>query len=211
MTLCDIGNTTYHFLDKKKDFKISIEDDISKLKLSMPLYFISVNKKGSKELKKQFPSAINLKKYFYRKTRYATTLGIDRKVACYSIKNGIVVDVGSAITIDIVQKNIHIGGFILPGFDKFKNIYPKISKKLLFRFENRVNLDKIPTNTNDAINYAIYSMIVLPIRDIQKKYNLPLIFTGENSKLLFNYFDNYKFKPKLIFKNMKRIIKAKGL
>jgi hypothetical protein len=32
MILCDIGNTTYHFLDGKKDFKVSVNDDITKLK-----------------------------------------------------------------------------------------------------------------------------------------------------------------------------------
>jgi type III pantothenate kinase len=211
MILCDIGNTTYHFLDGKKDFKVSVNDDITKLKLKGKIFFVSVNAKATKKLKKTFPEAINLKKYFQRKTHYATTLGIDRKVACANIKDGVVVDVGSAITIDIIQKNIHMGGFILPGFDKLKEIYPKISKKLVFHFENEINLDKIPTNTNDAINYAIFTMVVMPIKDIQKKYNLKLVFTGENSKLLFKYFDNYKFKSKLIFKNMKRIIKKKGL
>lgn len=211
MTLCDIGNTTYHFLDGKKDFKISVDDDISKLKLRGKIFFVSVNAKATKKLKRAFPKAINLKKYFQRKTHYATTLGIDRKVACANIKDGVVVDVGSAITIDIIQKNVHMGGFILPGFDKLKEIYPKISKKLNFHFENEINLDKIPTNTNDAINYAIFAMVVMPIKDIQEKYDLKLIFTGENSKLLFKYFDNYKFKSKLIFKNMKRIIKKKGL
>lgn len=211
MVLCDIGNTTYHFLEGKRSFKLSVNEDISHLQFEETIFFISVNEKATKKLKDIFPKAKNLKKYFKRKTFYSNTLGIDRIVASSNIKNGIVVDMGSAITVDVIEKNIHLGGFILPGLDKLQKIYPKISKKLAFDFESGINLDRIPTNTNNAINYAIFTMIILPIKEVQKKYNLKIIFTGENSKLLFKYFDNYNFKSKLIFKNMERIIKIKGL
>jgi len=208
MILCDIGNSTFHFKTNKKDFKVSINGDLSKIKFKNKIYFISVNKQATKKLLKYFPDAINLNNYFKFDTRYATTMGIDRVVAIQNIKNGIVVDFGSAITVDIIKNKKHLGGFIMPGIKMLKNNYPKISKKLKFDFVTNTNLDKIPLNTNEAINYGIINMIVLPIKSIQKKYNLDIIFTGENSKLILQYFKNYKYKKNLIFKNMKQLVKG---
>ena len=212
MILCDVGNSTYHFSLKnnkeKKNFKIGVKSNLKQLKIKDKIYFISVNKKATKKLLKVFPDAINLKKYFTLKTDYSNEIGIDRVVACSNIKNSIVIDFGSAITVDIIKNSKHLGGFIMPGVDMLKKNYPKISPKLEFEFENNINLDKIPTNTNMAINYAIINMIVLPIKKVQDRYNLKIIFTGENSKLFLDYFSNKKFKSNLIFKNMSRIVKG---
>ena len=103
----------------------------------------------------------------------------------------------------------HKGGFILPGFKAFLKIYPNISKKLTFNFEKNINLDKIPLNTNSAINYAIFSSIVLPIKNICKKYQTPIYFTGGDRYMLKNYFtdEKTKYKKDIIFKSMKKIIK----
>ena len=90
-------------------------------------------------------------------------MGIDRKVVCSYIANGIIVDAGSAVTIDIMKNKKHKGGYIFPGFNAYKKIYPQISKKLSFHFENDVNLDKIPLETNKAINNAIIDSIIQPI------------------------------------------------
>jgi len=208
MILCDIGNSTFHFKKGKKDFKVDLNSDLKDLKFKKPIYFISVNEKASKKLLKAFPDAINLNKHFKLKTKYSSTLGVDRVVASSNTSNKIVVDFGSAITLDIVKDKKHLGGFIMPGIDILKSNYPKISSKLQFDFVTNTNLDKIPLNTNEAINYAIINMVVLPIKHIQEKYNLPIIFTGQNSKLVLKYFDNYKFKPNLIFKNMRKVVKG---
>ena len=211
MILCDIGNTTYHFLIKQQDFKISVKDSLKSLVFYEQIYFISVNKKATKKFLKQFPNAIDLEPYITLSTKYNQTLGIDRQVVSLYAKNKIIVDIGSAITVDIIQNNIHQGGFILPGFDILKKIYPNISKKLQFNFSSKVNLDKIPTNTDMAINYAIFQMIILPIKDIKKRYDLKLIFTGENSKYVMPYFQRATLKKYLIFDNMKKLIKQKGI
>ncbi len=208
MILCDIGNSTYHFLKGQKDFKVDLNSDLRNLRLNDKIYFISVNEKATIKLLKAFPDAINLNNRFKIKTKYSSTLGIDRIVASNSIKNSVVVDFGSAITLDIIKNKKHLGGFIMPGIDILKSNYPKISPKLAFDFVTNTNLDKIPLNTNEAINYAIISMVVLPIKNIQDKYNLEIIFTGQNSKLVLKYFKNYKFKPNLIFNNMRKIVKG---
>jgi len=206
MILIDIGNSTFHILQNNNDTKLSIDDDLPN-NLNQTIYFLSVNQKASQKLLKEYPNAIDIKNYFNIQTSYASTMGIDRVAVCSFVKNNIIVDCGSAITVDIMKNNVHIGGFILPGLDKLKSIYPSISNKLEFNWQNNLNLDKIPLNTNDAINYALLQMIILPIKDVQKKYKLNIIFTGENSKQIINHFKNCEYNDSLVFDSMKNAIR----
>lgn len=208
MILCDIGNTTFHFKTKNKDFKIGVDEPIkNRIQNKKQIYFLSVNKKATKKLLKYFPKAIDISDFIDFKTNYHG-MGVDRQIICKYTKNGILVDIGSAITVDIMQDGEHKGGFILPGIGAYKRIYPNISKKLSFKFDTDINLDKIPLITNDAINYSILHSIIAPIKNIYKKYKSPIYFTGEDSKLLLSYFDaiSHKYKKNLIFNSMKKVI-----
>lgn len=51
MILCDIGNTTYHFLIKGKHKKYFLDEKVPKFEDE--IYFISVNEKASKKLLKK--------------------------------------------------------------------------------------------------------------------------------------------------------------
>jgi len=209
MILCDIGNTTYHFKTNNKTFKIPTTETLNHLPTYSKdtIYFISVNKKATKKFIKKYPKAINLKKIIDFDTAYEG-MGIDRQVVCHYIKDGIIVDLGSAITVDIMKKGKHKGGFIIPGIEAYKSIYPNISKKLSFDFEKNTNLDKIPLTTNDAINYAIFSAITLPIVKEYEKYKTKIYFTGGDKNLLKNYFSDIpvRYKKNMIFNSMKKII-----
>ena len=209
MILCDIGNTTFHFKISNSSLKLGVEENLDKLPFFVQkIYFISVNTKATQKLLDYYPNAINIKNMIEFQTSYIG-MGIDRQVICSAIENGILIDSGSAITVDIVKHYKHKGGFILPGMDAYKEMYPNISKKLRFKFKTDINLDKIPLNTNDAINYAILASIILPILNVQKKYNLPLYFTGGNSKQILKYFNKVEleYDSDLIFHSMKKIIK----
>ena len=203
MILCDIGNTTYDFLINKKHKKYLIKDDIPKF--DDDIYFTSVNKKATKKLKQINPQAKNIKKILNFQTEYVG-LGIDRAIVCFEQDNCVIVDAGSAITVDIMEDKKHKGGFIIAGMRAFKKTYPKISKKLNIEFETNINLDKIPLQTKDAIQYAMMKSIVLPIKEVST--NKKLIFTGGDGKYLSKFFENSTYKKDLIFENMKRIIDA---
>ena len=209
MILCDIGNTTYHFKVNKKTFKIPTEKSLKDLPNYSKeiIYFISANKKATKVFLKKYPNAINLKNMISFDTAYQG-MGIDRQVVCNYINDGIIVDLGSAITVDIMKNGKHKGGFIIPGIEAYKSIYPNISKKLSFDFEKNTNLDKIPLTTNDAINYAIFSAITLPIVREYEKYKTKVYFTGGDKDLLKDYFVDIpvKYKKNMIFSSMKKII-----
>lgn len=203
MILCDIGNTTFHFLINGKHKKYFLDEKIPTF--DDEIYFVSVNKEATKKLKKTNPQAKNIKKLMNFKTNYVG-LGIDRAIASYFEKDSIIIDAGSAITVDIMQKGNHMGGFIMPGIRAFIKTYPKISKKLKFEFEKNINLDKIPLQTKDAIQYAMMKSIILPIKEVSLNKNI--IFTGGDGKLLSKYFENSIYKKDLIFENMKRMIDA---
>ena len=203
MILCDIGNTTYHFLICDKHKKYFLDEKVPKF--DEEIYFVSVNEKATKRLLKKNPHAKNINKFLKFSTAYQG-LGIDRAVACSFQDNCVIVDAGSAITVDVMENGQHQGGFILLGLRRFMKSYPKISKKLKFDFEKNINLDKIPLRTFDAIQYAMLKSIILPIKEVSLNKNI--IFTGGDGELLSKYFENSTYKKDLIFENMKRIIDA---
>jgi len=206
LILCDIGNTTFHFLVQGKHKKYFLAEKIPKFKED--IFFISVNEKATKKLLKKNPQAKDISSFVDFKTKYLG-MGIDRKVNCLSTKDGIIVDAGSAITVDIIENFCHKGGFILLGVHSFLKSYKKISKKLKVKkvdFEKDINLDKIPLQTKDAILYALMKSIILPIKEISSNKNI--IFTGGDGEFLSRFFENSQYKQDLIFENMKRIIDA---
>lgn len=203
MILCDIGNTSYDFLINEKHQKIFLNEKLPELKET--IYYISVNEKATAKLLNTYPTSINLETLLTFQTSYIG-MGIDRKVACYGYEDCVIVDAGSAITVDIMENGIHMGGFILPGLRKFHDIYAQISPKLDFDFALKQNLDKIPQNTQDAISYSILKATILPIKEIA--HNKQLLFTGGDGELLSSYFSKSIYKKDLIFENMKRIMSA---
>jgi len=200
--LCDIGNTTYSFLIDNKIKKFALDEEIL-IEKDNKIYFISVNKQAVNKLKQNFKNTIDLAPFFKIKSNYCLKLGIDRIALIYGIKDAIVVDFGSAITIDVVKSGNHLGGYILPGLQTLKNIYPKISPKLNFEFSISKDL---PTCTNEAISNAILDMITLPILNLKEKYNLPLIFSGGDGEYFAKKL-NAIYDENLIFKHMKEVIK----
>ncbi len=203
MILCDIGNTTYHFLVDNKHYKYFINENLPRF--YEKIYFISVNESATQKLKATYDDCINLEEYLTFETDYKG-MGLDRKIACAGIKDSIIVDAGSAITVDIMEDSIHKGGLILPGLKKFEEVYSQISLKLGYEINTKVNLDKIPLCTQDAISYSILKSIILPITELAKEQSI--IFTGGDGEFLSRYFENCIYKEDLVFENMKGIIDA---
>lgn len=203
MILCDIGNTTYHFLIDGIHKRYFLDEKLPKFKEK--IYYISVNDNAAKALEQSHKNCINLEEYLSFETQYKG-MGIDRKVVCLDVQNAVIVDAGSAITVDIMENNEHKGGFILPGILSLKKAYKEISPKLDYEINTKVNLDTIPLCTQDAISYSILQSIILPIKEISKTKKI--IFTGGDGEALSKYFDNCIYKDDLIFKNMKGIIDA---
>jgi type III pantothenate kinase len=203
MILCDIGNTHFHF---NKDGRV-YDEIICSIK-NEKIYFISVNDKKTKELLKKNPNSIDLTKYIKFNSSYVG-LGIDRIMACKTISDGVVIDAGSAITIDIMSSNIHLGGYILPGLKAINDSYRQISEKLDYNFISQIDMKILPSNTNEAISYGGVGMILNMIKNIAK--NQKLYFTGGDGVYLSKFFDNSIYIKDLVFRGMKQTIKENNL
>ena len=201
MLLCDIGNSSASFLHHNKYFCLSIEKFLE-FKNEEKVYYINVNERLKEHLKlrKDF---INLEPYFAFDTIYQG-LGVDRIAACYTINDGVVIDAGSAITIDLVSNSIHLGGFILPGIANYRKIFSQISPKLKCELNTQISLDAFPQRTMDALSYGVFKGIYLLIKDTMQ--NKKLYFTGGDGKFLANFFNYAIYDKLLIFRGMKKVI-----
>ena len=198
MILCDIGNTHFHF---NKDGRIF--DEVSCSLKKEKIYFISVNEKKTKELLKKNPKSVDLSKYVKFDTAYQG-LGIDRIMACKTIEDGVVIDAGSAITIDIMAHGLHLGGYILPGLKAINDSYKNISEKLDKPFNFNIDIKVLPINTTEAISYGGIGMVISFIEKVAK--NQKIYFTGGDGSYLERYFNNSVYIKDLVFRGMKKTI-----
>jgi type III pantothenate kinase len=204
MVLCDIGNTTFHFFYDNKSVKYGVEQ-LPKLKDDRNLFFISVNEEATKILHENIKckNIINLEPYCDLDISY-NGLGVDRAFACLSVFDGVVIDAGSAITVDVMHQGVHIGGYILPGINAIKDTYKNISPALDMSLNFAVDLRNLPFNTTDAISYGLLKSIILPIEESRKSKKI--YFTGGDGKFLSKFFTNSIFYSNLVFDGMRKIV-----
>lgn len=202
MNLADIGNT---FVKIYTDGKVQNLSPQEFLKFSSKeiFYFINVNQSLVDNLKSR-KNFINLKEHFKFNTEYIG-LGIDRIAACYNIKTGVVVDAGSAITIDVMENNKHLGGFIMPGISVFLKSFLEISPVLNGYFNSALDITKLPNNTNNALNYTIISSVISLIKNVMGDKNI--YFTGGDGEYFAQFFTNGIYDKNLIFRAMERVVK----
>jgi len=200
MLLCDIGNTSFHFLDGEKDYKKSV-DSFDIRSVQREVYYISVNVVVSEKLK-DLKNWINVA-IFIDINSYYKTMGIDRICAIKAVQSAVVIDAGSAITIDIVENGVFEGGFIYPGVTAMQKTYKNISSALDYSFNFDLELDIMPKNSQDAISYGYIKTLYVEVTSHQ----LPIILTGGDAKKFHKIFKNAQVDEELIFSGMKKIIK----
>ncbi|MDR3177806.1 MAG: type III pantothenate kinase [Campylobacteraceae bacterium] len=195
MIFCDIGNTNAHLLI---DGQLCVKNirDFLKLSFDKKICYICVNDdlKSFLRAKENF---FDLEPYIKFDTKYKG-IGIDRVCACKAVNDGVIVDAGSAITVDIMKEGVHEGGYILPGFAAYDIAYASVSSRLKLDINRCVKLDKIPQNTQDAISYAVIKSIQLIIKNSAE--NRKIYFSGGDGKYLAGFFKNAVYDQMLIFR-----------
>jgi len=112
-----------------------------------------------------------------------SSLGVDRWLAVLALKSrghesGVVVDVGTACTIDVLEKNRHVGGFILPG--------PKLACDTLVSNTDKIRYSTEPpaalepgTDTGACVVSGAWLTIVGAVREIALRYpHCPVFLAG---------------------------------
>ena len=201
MLLADIGNTRIHIYDGQKVVHLSHEDAIREYK-DKSLKYITV-KHQLKEQLKAFSNWEDISDLMKIENEYST-MGIDRKALCLSRKNGIFISAGSAITVDVVEEGVYIGGFLLPGIRAYCRAYASISPALKMKLNRNVSLSELPKTTKDAISYGIIASIKSLVEKHQS--NKKLYISGGDGELLSSFFDNVLFDETLIFQGMKNVL-----
>jgi len=201
--LADVGNTHFHVYDGTKVEHLLYEDAIGRYQDKV-LYYISVNHQLGLEIEKialwkNISSQIRLEGEY-------KTMGVDRKALCLSHDSGVFVDAGSAITVDVVEKGVYMGGFILPGLKAYVESYKSISSVLDIELNKALKLDCLPTTTKDGISYGIIASIKALID--QQREGKALYFTGGDGKFLSSFFEEVIYDEMLVFDGMQNALCA---
>ena len=197
MKLCDIGNTNFSFDDGSK---FSVENfDISSI--DETVHYVSVNHYWEKRLDGE-ENWINLRSLINYESYYET-MGIDRIMCCEAVDNALVIDAGSAITVDLIRDGNHEGGYIYPGFSAMQKTYKNISPALDVSLNFDIDLATMPKNTEDAISFGVIAPLISHIRTLADK--LPILITGGDAEKLHNFLPSASVDKTLVFKGMKKI------
>ncbi len=199
MLLCDIGNTSLHFFDGKNDYKKDVEH-FDSLSITEDVYYICVNSK-LKEVLKLLKNWIDLSLHV-EMAKYYETMGIDRIMAVEAVSDGIIVDAGSAVTVDVVKDGKYEGGFIYPGKKVMAQTYKNISSALDYPFNFECDLQTMPKNSQDSISYGYLKILYSEVMS----HKMDIILTGGDALEFAKIFPEARVDKQLIFKGMQKII-----
>ena len=206
MLLADIGNTHFHIYNENTVEHLSYSNAISKYK-DQTLCYISVKHQLSSEIE-QIKKWKNISSFIHIEGDYET-MGVDRRALCLSHENAVFVDAGTAITVDVVEEGVYMGGYIFPGLKALLESYETISPTLKTELDEEVSLVHLPTTTKEQISYGIIASIKALIEKHSK--GKTLYFTGGDGNFLSNFFDVADYDETLVFQGMMKAIKDNEL
>ena len=199
MILCDIGNTTIDWEINGEYTKQSVENFNPALYTEI-IYYICVNTKLLSHIY-TFTNWINVANYIEWQ-KYYPAMGIDRIMVCEAISNGVIVDAGSAVTVDVMNDGHYKGGFIALGLRSAQAAYEKLSPALDWSFNFEVDLTIMAKSTPDAITIGYLA----PLIDKIKSLGSPIIVTGGDSNVFSSFLGDAIVDNHLVFKGMKKLI-----
>jgi type III pantothenate kinase len=206
MYLCDIGNSNVHLSHEGREWSMAL-GKFQSFSTDEKVFYINVNK-AMKETLASRKNFVNLEPYLNLDTIYQG-MGIDRVAACYTISDGIVIDAGSAITVDIMSSGLHLGGYILPGLSASMEAYKSISSVLDVRLNPNIAIDALPQKTQDAVSYGIIKPLIMLFNDTCRDKNT--FFTGGDGKFFSRFFKHSIYDKSLIFRGMQKALNESGL
>jgi type III pantothenate kinase len=199
MILCDIGNTSVDlFIDSKRS-KLRAAD-FDPATLQDDVYYVSVNVSLNERIRDltnwhDVRALIDWDKYY-------PTMGIDRVMVCEAVDEGIIVDAGSAITVDVMRSGVYEGGFISLGLHAAREAYARLSPALDVSWNFEVDLAKMAKNTPDAVTVGFLAPLLKQIKSLGK----PIYLSGGDAQILSRFFPDAVVDEELIFKGMKKLI-----
>jgi len=133
--------------------------------------------------------------------------------AWHAHKSGlVVVDAGSAVTVDYVGNGgHHLGGYILPGLQMMRRSLRMEAARIGFEYDNELNT--MPgKNTSECTNHGLAWLSASVIDRIQKdcrRHSLPnVLVTGGDAERLLALGLDAEHRPGLVFEGLELIDRA---
>lgn len=199
MILCDIGNTSVDLFMNGKGSKLSVAD-FDPSTLQGDVYYVSVNTSVDERIR-ELPNWHDLRALIDW-DKYYPTMGIDRIMVCEAVDDGVIIDAGSAITVDVMNEGRYQGGFISLGVHAAQQAYAQLSPALDMSFNFEVDLAKMAKNTPDALTVGFLAPLICKIESLGK----PVYLTGGDGRLLSRFIPEAVVVEDLIFQGMKKLI-----
>lgn len=136
-------------------------------------------------------------------------LGVDRWLqmlgAVNSHQKQCVVGCGTALTIDLIDKGVHLGGYILPNVYMQRHALYAGTQQIAVK-AGRFDSIELGQTTFDAVNHGVLFGIVGAVRTIMADYpDYPITLTGGGANMINNQFRNeLMVEPELLLKGLKR-------
>ena len=204
----DIGSSNAKWKFKGEYFEIPTNEfNLDKLPTSPKIWISNVSSSFAIDKKFNISLVESQKKYKSLLNSYEepNMLGSDRwlaMIASYEMNPGegfIVVDIGTAVTIDLVNKSgQHLGGVIFPGLLKVRNTFSN------FPISHHVNTIEISQSTMGAWSVGTLDLVVTGINQKIKmlKYRAPyskIFLTGGGVGDVEKFLDfSYKYHKDLV-------------
>ncbi len=218
--IVDIGNTSIKFsltdlkskpeeLNKTKDLHTITK--LVKTNKIKNIIVSSVNPEKEKILKEEINEVNFIKisaslikdiKFNYKPVE---NLGQDRIANAYGAfkeyGDSIIVDFGTAITVDIIENKTYSGGAILPGIDIMLNSLSLGTK--LVKVRGFFPKKSLGNTTDESVFSAITNSIIGMIKEYRsEKKTLKLIFTGSYPELFLKFFPDALLDKLLTLKGL---------
>ncbi len=215
----DIGNTRVKFRHTNEPTNISVIDDPTALPDSERVRFGSVRSEvrtrellapflasGTECFRAVVASVPALQCGYEQPER----LGVDRWLAalgaCEISSEAIVVDAGTALTVDYIAEGMFHGGVIAQGVGlSVANLLAGTDRVGAVSFDS---LPKIPTNTASAVGLGAVAQAAGLIKWLQQRWapNAPLILTGGDGLILAPYLgDRVQYHEGLVLNGLKYV------
>jgi type III pantothenate kinase len=118
------------------------------------------------------------------------TMGVDRWLALFAVAEGdsdrpiIVVDAGTAMTIDVMRGNQHLGGYILPGYRT--QLTSLVGQAALPEIgDGQLPAITLGTSTQEAISYGVWLGLASAVTSVCEAHEgAKLYLTGGDGKAL---------------------------
>ncbi len=206
MILCDIGNSRMHFFDGERLEHLGFEEGFARHG-SGRVRYICVNERVRERIGREAPGWVDVAAPQMLRSDYRG-LGIDRVAVCLAAEDGVVIDAGSAVTVDFMDRGRHLGGFIWPGIAASRRAYAGISPKLAIGIDPRIPTDRLPLDTAGAVSFALFAPVKMAVERFAPQR--PVTITGGDAPLFAPLFPGAKVDELLVFRGIEKMLKERG-